>query len=92
VAFHPFHGTLHRRGIEGEEVLAPRHAAPHQLGALEDADVLGDGVERDVERFGKLRHASLAPGEVLQDGPAGGIREGAQGVVEVHGRIINPFG
>jgi predicted ATPase len=56
------------------------------------ADVLGDGVERNVERLGKLRHARLALGEALQDGPAGGIREGDQGVVEVHVSIINPFG
>jgi len=72
-------------------VLASRHAAAHQLGALEDADVLGDGIERDVERRRKLRHASLTPGEALQDGPAGGIREGDQGVVEIHGSNINPF-
>src|SRR5260221_237793 len=85
VAFHPFHGALHRCGIESEEVLASRHAAAHQLGALEDADVLGDGIERDIERRRKLRHAGLTPGEVLQDGPAGGIREGDQGVVEGHG-------
>jgi hypothetical protein len=73
-------------------VLAPRHAAAHQVGALEDADVLRDGIERDVERRGELRHARLAPREALQDGPAGGIREGDQGVVEVHESLFTHFG
>jgi len=91
MAFHPFLGALHRPGIEGEEVLATRHAAAHELRALEDADVLetelsemSNGSASSVTRASPLERRCRMAG--------GWDREGDQGVVEVHGCIINPLG
>ena len=78
--------------IQAQVMVAARAPAYDEAGALQDADVLGDRIERDVERLGQLRDPRLAGGEALQDLPAGLVREGHQGVVEVHGRNINPKG
>ena len=60
--------------------------------ALQDPDVLGDGVERDVERRGDFGDARIAAREALEDAAAGFVRQRDQGVVEVHARNINPKG
>ena len=89
---HPGGGGIERSGIERQEMVAPGDAPAHQPGTFEDADVLGNGIERDVEGCGDFRDARITGGEALQDVAARLVRECYQGVVEVHGRNINPKG
>src|SRR4051794_4229733 len=69
-----------------------RAAARDQAGALEDLEVLGDGLHADRERLGELAHRRLAGCQPLQDRPPGGIGEGGEGPVELiggHGAVLN---
>ena len=73
-------------------MVAARDVAPHQAGALEDADVLRHRVERDRERRRDLGDPSLAARKPRQDAAAGLVRERDEGVVEVHGTILTHMG
>ena len=70
------------------EVFAPVDPPAHETRALENADVLGDGVERDRERLGDGRDARFAACEVREDRATRRIGEGCQGVVEAHTLIF----
>ena len=78
--------------VKGATRNTPGDAPAHQPGALEEADVLGDGVERHVERRRQLGDARFAHGEPLEDGAAGLVGQRDQGVVQVHGAYIHPNG
>src|SRR5262245_11880109 len=71
-------------------MVAPGDAPAHQARALEEADVLGDRVERDAERRRDLGHPRLARGEPLENAAASLVRERDQRVVEVHGGEYSP--
>jgi hypothetical protein len=62
--------------------LAPGAAVADELGALEYGEVLGDGGLGDagVEREGVDGLLAVA-GELLEDGAAGGVGEGAEDVI-----------
>ena len=64
-----------RPRFQPAEMRAPRHAPPHQTGALQRLDVLGGRRKRHVERCGQLADAALAIGEMTQNPPPGGIAQ-----------------
>ena len=76
-----------RPGIEREHVVASHDRAPQQPGALEHADVLGDGIERDGEIASDVRDACVGVGEPREDGATRGIAQGVENAVEP-GRLI----
>jgi hypothetical protein len=49
---------------------------------FEDAQVFGNGRQRDVKRFRQFRDGGFALGQARQDGAARGIGECAKGGVE----------
>ncbi len=66
---------------------------PEQAGGFEDAQVLGDGRERDVEGSGKFADGSFAAGQPRENGAACGVgkrpeRRIERGVV-ANGGIVN---
>ena len=69
-------------------MVAPDDAAADQAGALEEADVLGDRVERNVERRRHFGNARFAGSEAGEDLPAGVVGQRDEGVVEVHDLIF----
>ncbi len=95
-AIRPFGMGEAEPGVHGKQALRlePRRAAlavaaaTDEAGTLQHLEVLGDGGLRERGGLGKLDDTSLAGGQALQDGPAGGIGEGgesaAEGVVCCH--------
>ena len=79
-----FHGFR----SQGATVHPPVYIAAQETSGFEHAQVLGDGGERDAERFCKLGDSRFAESEAGEDGAAGGIGESGKGGVEV-GRIVN---
>jgi hypothetical protein len=88
-ALHPGGRRIQRGGIEREEMVAPGDAPAHQARALEDANVLGNRIERNIEGRGDLGDARIAVGEPLQDAAPRLVRERDQGVVQFHAANIN---
>ncbi len=64
--------------------------ALEQSGGLQNAEVLGDGGERNCEGGGQLGDGGFAEGQAGQNGAARGIGERAKGGIERRavGRII----
>src|SRR5579862_2449080 len=83
VVAHPLRDFAQRRPPEFDEVLAADHLAPDEPRILEDLQVLGDGVERHLERLGDLGHALRALRQAIQDRPAGGVGDRAEDVAQV---------
>src|SRR4051794_5692195 len=88
VAIDPFGRVVQGVWIEREEVIAAGDAALHQAGALEDADVLRNGVERDVEGRGELRYARLTLAQPMQDRTARFIGKCGKDRVDRHSSIL----
>jgi hypothetical protein len=65
--------------------------APKQAGGLQDAQVLGDGRERNVEGRGEFGYGGVALRKARENGTARGVRKGAEGGVQGRGgtRIVN---
>ena len=57
-------------------------AARDQAGGLQHFQMPRDGRQGDVERFGQVVHRRRALAEAGEDGAAGGICEGRQGLGE----------
>ena len=66
-------------------MLAPLHVAGDEAGALQDAHVLRDAVERDRKARGQLADGDLAARERVEDRPPRRIRDGAEDVVQAGG-------
>ena len=66
---------------------------PEQAGGFEDAQVLGDRGERDVEGSGEFGDGSFAAGQPRENGAACGVGKRSEGRIEwrvvVGGRIVN---
>ena len=63
-------------------MLAPTHLAPHQPRTLEHPEVLGDRVQRDLERGGEVRDPRVAEGETAENRPSRRIGDRRQRAVE----------
>ena len=85
----PVGNIFHWRGSEAAMVDPAIDGAGQQAGGFEDAQMFGNGGERDLKRFGELRDGGLAAGQAGQDGAAGGVGEGAESGVEGGRRIVN---
>ena len=89
VVLDPVGGVAHRLGDEPAAVNAPVDFTVEQAGGFEDAQVLGDGGERNVKGRGELADGGLAAGQAGEEGAARGVGEGAEGGVECRERIVN---
>jgi hypothetical protein len=63
-----------------------------QARGFEDAEMFGDGGERDVEGSGEFGDSGFALGKTCEDGAAGGVGEGAENGVEQRGRCGRDLG
>src|SRR5262245_19812103 len=81
--FEPGGGFVQPPRIEGQKVTSSGAPAAAEAGALEDADVLRNGVERYREGLGHLRHACLSSGKPIEDRPARPVGERDQGVIKL---------
>lgn len=68
---------------------AAEDAALDEAGALEDFQVLGDGVEGDAKGAGDFGDRGGAGLEADKDFPAGGVGDGAEDAVKRQVRIFN---
>jgi hypothetical protein len=82
--FDPAGGFVQRARGKGKQVLAARHAPADQPGLLQNAHVLGDGVERHGEGRRDVGHPRPAVGQAIQDRPPRRVGQGLQGGVEEH--------
>lgn len=73
LTFDPGARQPERASIDADEMLAPLATPAYQSGPFQNTDVLGDGVERHLERRGEIRHPHLSRREALQDRAARGI-------------------
>jgi hypothetical protein len=80
---------LERFGIELHFMDASIAPAPKQPGLLKHAQVLRDSRERNGVRLGQMRHTLIAPRQMGQDTPAGGIGQSGKRAVQSSGRIFN---
>src|SRR2546425_5090092 len=79
------------RGPQLEVVLAAGPAPPHEACALEDLQVLGDGVQRNRKPRRYVCDPGGPPGESADDGPPGRVGERGEGAVQgggTHDRLI----
>jgi len=83
----PLDGVFEWCGVEAAEVLAAMHSAADEIRGFEDSDVLGRGGEGHFEGCGEVGEVSLAPGELADDGAAGGVGQGVEDGVEAWGLI-----
>ncbi len=63
--------------------------APEQAGGLENAQVFRDRRERHGKRRGQSLDGGFTLRQAREDGAAGGVRERAEGGVELRGGIVN---
>jgi hypothetical protein len=73
VGFNPGSGVLHRSWSEAAAVDAAGDFAPEQASGFENAQVLGDRGQRDVEGRGKLGDGGFAAGQARENGAPRGI-------------------
>jgi hypothetical protein len=85
----PLRGSLHGLGDQAAAVNAAVNFTLEEAGRFEDAEMLGDGGERERERLGELGDSGFALSKASEDGAAGGIGEGGEGGVERGGGIVN---
>src|SRR5690242_3411235 len=67
------------------ELAAPVLAFPQvldQRGFFQHLQVAGDCGQGDIEWLGEFAHRRVAGGEPREDGPAGGVGEGGEGLIE----------
>jgi hypothetical protein len=89
----PCGGVLHRSWSEAAAVDPAADLSVEQARGFEDAQVLGDGRERDVERSGKFGDGSFAAGQTGEDGAPCRIGERPERRIErgvvASGGIVN---
>src|ERR1700737_1698982 len=88
-------GNFTQRGsAQLQAVLAARAVPADQPCALQNLQVLRDGVQRNGKPLGHVGDPGRAPGEAPHDRPPGGVRESGESAVECarHPRMIfNPM-
>jgi hypothetical protein len=60
-----------------------------EAGGFKNAQMLGDGGERERERFSEFGNGGFAQSEAGQDGATGGVGEGSESGVERGRGIVN---
>ncbi len=68
---------------------APVTPAPKQSGLLQYAQVFRDSGKRHGVRLRQMRHTFIAPREMSQDAPPGGISQCGERAIQSLGRIFN---
>jgi hypothetical protein len=61
----------------------------HEARSLENTHVLGDGLERHIERFRQLRHGLLRARDPAQDRPPRRMSQSPKNAVEVLFATVN---
>lgn len=88
VELEPLRGVAQGPGIETDSMNASFHASRDQTGVLEDDEVLGDGVERDLVWLGDLRDGGVAEGQAREDVAARGVGESGEGLIEIFNQSV----
>jgi hypothetical protein len=78
----PFLDSQKRIGAESQDVLPADSSALDELRAFQKLDVLGYGIERDLEGRCQVGHPRFGPRETTEDLATGWICECDQRVVE----------
>src|SRR5262245_41998952 len=82
VGLDPFGRFAHWCGVELAAADASVARVLHETGALEDAEMLGDGGARDAKGRGVIADGGFAGGEVREDGASRGVGKGGEREVE----------
>src|SRR5581483_6481298 len=78
----PFGDVFERAGLEVAGTPLGLAATGDQARALQDLEMLGNRRHADVERLRQFGHRGVAGGEPCEDGAAGGIGEGGEGIAQ----------
>jgi hypothetical protein len=89
IVFDPLGRVFHRFRREAAAVDATVDFATEQAGGLEDAQMLRNGWERDIERSGQFRDGRFALGKAGKDSAASRVGECAKGGIQKRRRIVN---
>jgi hypothetical protein len=89
IVFDPLSRVFHWFRREAAAVDATVDFATEQAGGLENAQMLGNGWERDIERSGQFRDGRFALGKAGKDGAASRVGECAKGGIQKRRRIVN---
>src|SRR5215216_5959505 len=81
-----------RLAAERDEDFPPATVALDQPRALQELQVLGDGVERQVERLRDVRETCGAFRKLPDDGAPAGVGDGDEDVVQLLHGFITPKG
>ena len=68
---------------------APLLSTRQQPGMLENAQMPGDGGQRNIERRCQVPCRPFSVGELFQDPAANGVRQGGEGRIDRTGRMLN---
>ncbi len=82
VLLNPGGGLLHRRGGEAATMHAAVNLTREKAGGLEDAQMLRDSGEGDVEGLSQLGDGGFPEGQARKDSAAGGVGEGGEGGIQ----------
>jgi len=89
ILLHPLGSLPQRFGIDPHFVNASIAPTSKQPGLLQHAQVFRDRWERHGVRFRQMRHTFIAPRQMSQDAPAGGISQRGERAIQSPGRIFN---
>ena len=80
--FDPFLSDGEAFGLDAAGADAADFFGVDEAAFFEDLQVLDDGGEGDVERFGQMRNGDGAFAQLFNDGAAGGIAEGVKNAID----------
>lgn len=89
VMFEPTSGLAKGPRAQPAVVLAANDLTLEQARAFEDAQMLRDGGQGNIEWLGQLGNGGLASRKLREDGSASGVGEGAENGVEPNRGIVN---
>ena len=89
VAFQPSVGFRQRLGFDAAQMSAPHHAAAHELGTLQDPDVLGGRGKRHAQRRRQFAEIPLSLGQTSQHRPPRRMRQCMKDPIECGVFIFN---
>src|SRR5262249_8471096 len=81
VSLDPVRGVAERSRVELTAADSAESRAPHEAGAFENPEMLGDRRPRHAERFGELADRVVAAREARGARAWGGVGEGREGAV-----------
>jgi hypothetical protein len=89
IFIHPARSLPERFGIDSHFVNASITCSPKQPGLFQHAQVFRDSRKRHGVRFREVCHTLIAPREMSEDPPPGGIGQSGERAIQVPRRIFN---